>query len=106
MHRRLFTAILFASTLTLAADSQNGPKDAVVLIIRHAEKPDTGRDLSPAGQERAEAYKDYFQNFTVDSKQLRPDAIFAAKDYKGKPASPPNGRAVREGGKVANRCAF
>ena len=83
MYRCLFTAVFFAFTLTFPADSQSGPKDAVVLIIRHGEKPDTGRVLSPAGQERAEAYKDYFQKFTVDSKPLRPDAIFAAKDTNG-----------------------
>jgi len=80
--RCLFSAVLFASALTLAADSQDGPKGAVVLIIRHAEKPDSGIYLSPRGQERAEAYKSYFQNFTVDSKPLRPDAVFAAKDSK------------------------
>ena len=82
MYKCLFTAVFFASTLTLPADSQSGPKDAVVLIIRHGEKPDTGRDLSPAGQQRAEAYIHYFQEFTVDSKPLRPDTIFAAKDSK------------------------
>ena len=82
MYRCLFTAVLFASTLTLAADSQDGPKDAVVLIIRHAENPDTGPGLAPRGQQRAEAYKHYFKKFTVDSKRLRPDAIFAAKDSK------------------------
>jgi hypothetical protein len=82
MHRWLITAVLFACTPIVAADAQDGPKDAVVLIIRHAENPDTGRDLSPRGQERAEAYKDYFLKFTVDSKQLEPQAIFAAKDSK------------------------
>ncbi len=82
MHRRLLTALFFASTLTLAADSQDGPKNAIVLIIRHGEKPDSGPDLSPAGQQRAEAYKHYFRRFTVDSKLLRPDAVFAAKDTK------------------------
>jgi broad specificity phosphatase PhoE len=82
MYKCLFAAVLFVSTLTLAADSQDGPKDAVVLIIRHAEKPDTGPGLSPRGQQRAEAYKHYFRKFTVDSKRLRPDAIFAAKDSK------------------------
>jgi hypothetical protein len=82
MRRRLFIALLVGSTLTLAAYSQDGPKDAVVLIIRHAEDADTGTDLSPRGQQRAEAYKDYFPKFTVDSKQLAPDAIFAAKDSK------------------------
>src|SRR6478736_8063787 len=83
MNKCLFTAVFFASTLTLPADSQSGPKDAVVLIIRHGEKPDTGRDLSPSGQQRAEAYIHYFQEFTVDSKQLTPNAVFAAKDTNG-----------------------
>jgi hypothetical protein len=82
MYRRLFTAVLFASTLTLAAVAQDGPKNAVVLIIRHAEDGGKGRDLAPRGHERAEAYKDYFLNFTVDSKRLRPDAVFAATDSK------------------------
>jgi hypothetical protein len=83
MHRCLFAAVLFSSTLTVAAESQSGPKDAVVLIIRHGEKPDTGRDLSPSGQQRAEAYIHYFQEFTVDSRQLTPNAVFAAKDTNG-----------------------
>jgi hypothetical protein len=78
----LLSAVFFASSLALAADAQDGPKDAVVLIIRHAEKPDSGRGLSPSGQQRADAYKDYFQKFAVDSKPLRLDAIFAAKDSK------------------------
>ena len=76
MHRCLFTAVLFVSTLTFTAVAQDGPKDAVVLIIRHAEDGGTGHDLAPRGQERAEAYKDYFVNFTVDSKRLRPACHF------------------------------
>ena len=82
VHRRLFIAVLVASTLTLAADAQDGPKDAVVLIIRHAEDGGTGRALAPRGEQRAEAYKDYFLKFTVDSKGREPQAIFAAKDSK------------------------
>ena len=82
VHKRLFTAVLVASTLTLAADAQDGPKDAVVLIIRHAEDGGTGRALAPRGEQRAEAYKDYFLKFTVDSKGREPQAIFAAKDSK------------------------
>jgi hypothetical protein len=82
MYRYLFIAVLFASALTLAADAQDGPKDAVVLIIRHAEDGGTGRDLAPRGHERAEAYKNYFLNFTVDSKRLEPAVILAAKDSK------------------------
>jgi hypothetical protein len=80
--RCLFIAVLCGSALILAADAQEGPKDAVVLIIRHAEDGSTDRGLLPRGQQRAEAYKDYFKNFTVDSKPLRLDVVFAAKDSK------------------------
>jgi hypothetical protein len=82
MHRHLFTAVLFAFTLVVAAEAQDGPKNATVLIIRHAEDGATGPGLTPSGQQRAEAYKNYFLNFKVDSKRLRTDAIFAAKDSK------------------------
>jgi hypothetical protein len=82
MHRRLFAAVLFVFTVTLAADAQDGPKNAVVLIIRHGEKPAGGVELSPLGEERAQAYKHYFQDFTVDSQRLCPNVVFAAKDSK------------------------
>ena len=82
MHRRLFTAILFASTLTFVAHAQDGPKNSVVLIIRHAEDGGKGQDLAPRGHERAEAYKNYFLDFAIDSKRLEPKAVFAAKDSK------------------------
>ena len=82
MHRFLFTAVIFASALLAVANAQEGPKNATVLIIRHAEDADSGDGISPLGQERAEAYKNYFLNFTVDSKQREPTAIFAAKDSK------------------------
>ena len=82
MYRCLFIAVLFSSTLAIAAESQSGPKDAVVLIIRHAEDADSGHGISPLGERRAEAYKNYFLKFTVESKRLRPDAVFAAKDSK------------------------
>lgn len=82
MRRRVFTGILLAPALILVARAQEGPKDSVVLIIRHAEDGASDRGLTPRGQQRAEAYKDYFNNFTVDSKRLRPDAVFAAKDSK------------------------
>jgi hypothetical protein len=82
MHKRFVTSVALTFTLTLAACAQEGPKAAVVLIIRHAEDADTGNGLSPRGQQRAEAYKDYFLNFTVDSKRLEPDLILTAKDSK------------------------
>ena len=82
MHRFLFTAVIFASALLAVANAQEGPKNATVLIIRHAEDADSGDGVSPLGQERAEAYKNYFLNFSVDSKRREPQAIFAAKDSK------------------------
>jgi len=82
MRRRLFTAMLFASTLTLPAVAQDGPKDAVVLIIRHSEDADSGHGISPLGEKRAEAYKNYFLDFAVDSKRLEPNVVFAATDSK------------------------
>ena len=81
-HRHLFIAVLLAFTLIVAADAQEGPKGAVVLIIRHAEDGGPGQALAPRGQERAEAYKNYFLNFAFDSKRLEPAVIFAAKDSK------------------------
>jgi hypothetical protein len=82
MHRRLLISVILASAFLVAAAAQEGPKDAVVLIIRHAEDADSGDGISPRGQERAQAYKNYFLNFTVDSKRREPQVIFAAKDSK------------------------
>jgi hypothetical protein len=82
MRRCLFIAVICGFVLTLAAHAQDGPKDAVVLIIRHADDADSGDGLSPLGQERTEAYKNYFLNLTVDSKPREPTVIFAATDSK------------------------
>ena len=84
MRKRLFIALLVGFTLKLAACAQDGqgPKNAVVLIIRHAENPDNGHGLSARGEERAKAYKDYFLKFTVDSKRLEPNAVLVAADSK------------------------
>jgi broad specificity phosphatase PhoE len=82
MHRRLFIAVIYGSALLAVADAQEGPKNAVVLIIRHAEDAGSGHGLSPRGEERAEAYKNYFLNFTIDSKRREPDVVLVAKDSK------------------------
>ena len=82
MHSRLVIAVICASALLAAANAQEGPKNATVLIIRHAEDADSGDGISPLGQQRAAAYKDYFINFKVDSKPREPTVIFAAKDSK------------------------
>jgi hypothetical protein len=82
MHRRLVLAAIYYSALLVIANAQEGPKNATVLIIRHAEDADSGDGISPLGQQRADAYKNYFLNFTVDSKRREPAVIFAAKDSK------------------------
>jgi broad specificity phosphatase PhoE len=82
MHRRLFIAVIYGSALLAVANAQEGPKNAVVLIIRHAEDAGSGHGLSPRGEERAEAYKNYFLNFTIDSKRREPDVVLVAKDSK------------------------
>ncbi|SRR5579883_2588523 len=91
-----FRCLLVAATLVLTspvfAQSSSAPgiaaahpalKDAVILIIRHAEKPETGFELSPEGRKRAEAYAQYFKNFAVDSKPLTPDCLIATADSNG-----------------------
>lgn len=80
--RMLLCALLLAGAHVFA-ESTNGLKDAVILVIRHAEKPASGNTLTPAGEERAKAYVHYFQNYTVDSKPVKISYLFAAADSKG-----------------------
>src|SRR5262245_49361574 len=75
-------AFLFSSALLVIADAQEGPKNSVILIIRHAEDPPNGHGLSQRGEERAKAYINYFENFTVDSKRREPEAVVVAADSK------------------------
>ena len=58
----------------------SGLENAVILIIRHAEKPDTGHGLSPTGNARADACASYFPNLVIDGRPLKLDHIFATKD--------------------------
>ena len=64
----------------ISGHSADGPKNGIVLLIRHAEKPNDGAGLSLDGQKRAQAYPKYFQDFTIDGKPLKLSAIFAAAD--------------------------
>jgi len=82
MNWRAFAAIVFAFSIAVVADAQEGPKNSVILIIRHAENPGDGHGLSDRGQERAKAYVKFFENFTIDSKKLEPNAIVVAADSK------------------------
>ena len=64
--------------------AESAPKltNATVMIIRHAEKPEAGSDLSPAGLARARAYVGYFQSLTLDSHPVKIDHLFATKESK------------------------
>ena len=53
-------AAIFAQSAQ--GETASGLKNAVILIIRHAEKTDDGRGLSSLGVKRAKAYADYFKN--------------------------------------------
>ena len=67
----------------LAQDGKsNAPTNAVILVIRHAEKPAKRDGLAPAGKARAKAYVNYFKNYMVDGQALKLDHLFAAADSK------------------------
>lgn len=51
-----------------------------VLIIRHAEKPASGAELTPAGEARAQAYAHYFEPFQEDNLHVTVDALYAGAD--------------------------
>lgn len=56
------------------------PSNASILLVRHAEKPDAGTGLSPAGQARAQAYVAWFQNYAIGENPFRPQYLFATAD--------------------------
>ena len=87
MTHRIFplrlAAVLFCLTATSGQTASGaGLKHATVLIIRHAEKPDDGAGLAPAGEARARDYVGYFKNFRLHDEPVKLDAIFAAADSK------------------------
>ena len=49
-----------------------------ILIIRHAEKPEAGSGLAPAGVQRAQAYIEYFQHFQDGPELLHLDTLIGA----------------------------
>ena len=60
----------------------NGLADTTVMIIRHAEKPESGPGLTPAGEARAQAYRGYFEHFSVNGQPMVPNALYASADSK------------------------
>lgn len=79
----LITSLVTPVSISAALEAKTaGLADATVLIIRHAEKPDSGTGLSPAGEARAQAYVGYFQHFTLNGAAFRPDTLIATADSK------------------------
>jgi hypothetical protein len=66
---------LLAAFFFLGAQAWATP--AQVLLIRHGEKPDSGKDLSVMGEERARALVDFFQEEPEVTDYGPPVAIFA-----------------------------
>jgi hypothetical protein len=60
----------------------SGLENAVILIIRHGEKPNKGDGLSKTGKGRAKAYVNYFEHFTVASNPLQLNYLFSTADSK------------------------
>jgi len=73
-------AAIFAESVQ--SENSSGLKNAVILIIRHAEKAGDGHGLSSLGVERAKAYASYFKNFTIDGRAVKLDEIFGSKDSR------------------------
>lgn len=65
-----------------AGEAAPGLHNVTVLIIRHAEKPDAGRGLSPRGEQRALAYASYFDPLHLDGETLLPSRLIATRDGK------------------------
>ncbi|MBK5526868.1 flagellar basal body-associated protein FliL [Pseudomonas sp. TH06] len=81
--RLLVAVALTVSVLALsyAQDSAApGLRNVTVLIVRHAEKPEVGRELNARGEQRAAAYADYFNPLNLDGQTLTPQRLIATAD--------------------------
>lgn len=76
----LCAALTAAGNACTAQAQQIHLANKTVLIIRHAEKPDNGAALSPAGVVRAQSYAHYFHPFSIDGARLQPDTLMAGAD--------------------------
>jgi hypothetical protein len=74
---------VWADEFLTNAPAHEALKNATILIIRHAEKPDEGVTLSPDGTLRAQAYVKYFQALQIDGHPFQADHIFCTADSKG-----------------------
>lgn len=81
----LCLSVLMIPTIATAKHDHSGGDglaDTTVMIIRHAEKPESGSGLTPEGEARARAYVGYFEHFTVDGQPMTPNALYSSADSK------------------------
>jgi hypothetical protein len=76
----LVAATALSAPLRAATPAGDHLANNTVLIVRHAEKPLLGRELTPAGEARANAYIHYFEPFRDGGLSLRVNALFAGAD--------------------------
>ncbi|WP_273825857.1 flagellar basal body-associated protein FliL [Pseudomonas asplenii] len=80
----LLSALVLPFTAQAHQDDKTTPglSNATVLIVRHAEKPNQGRGLSPRGEQRAQAYAHYFAPLQLEGQGLVPQRLIATSDSK------------------------
>ena len=77
---KLSLALSIPGILSAQTQTRDYLADNTVLIIRHAEKPEVGNALTPAGEARARAYISYFEPFHEEGWNVRADSLFAGTD--------------------------
>jgi hypothetical protein len=81
----VFTILVFCVACSLYAQSQSAPNylsNNTVLIVRHAEKPESGTGLTPVGEARAQLYAKYFEPFEEQGLSIPVDSLYAGADSK------------------------
>lgn len=66
----------------LAQSTANYLANNKVLIVRHAEKPESGTGLAPLGEARARLYAKYFEPFQEEGLSIPVDCLYAGADSK------------------------
>jgi hypothetical protein len=81
---KLITAsVLLVGSLsysTFAQEARNYLANNIVLIVRHAEKSETGNGLTPFGEARARLYAKYFEPFQEEGHSIFVECLYAEAD--------------------------
>jgi hypothetical protein len=74
------TLYMVSSFSVQAQSARNYLADNTVLIIRHAEKPESGTGLTSLGEARAKSYVKYFEPFQEKGLSVHVDSLYAGAD--------------------------